>query len=112
MILLQCPYSGFRNINEFVYLGENISRPDPKTATRKEWRDYLYARKNPHGLVEEVWFHRNGSRQYFIAERDTTNNEVHGVRKIGADGAGPAPNTASNANVDTPASTPGQVGDA
>lgn len=111
MILLQCPYSGFRNINEFVYLGENVSRPDPKTASRKEWRAYLYNRKARAGVVEEMWYHRNGSRQYFMVERDTTNNEVVAVHKIDhADSA--APETTSTSHVDAPADTPSQVGDA
>ena len=95
MILLQCPYSGFRNVNEFVWHGELVERPDPKTATRAEWRAYLYNRRAKAGVNKEMWFHRNGSRKFFIAERDTTNNEVVSVTKIGE--ASGAPNTAETA---------------
>ncbi|MFC0581953.1 sarcosine oxidase subunit delta [Micrococcoides hystricis] len=95
MILLQCPYSGFRNVSEFVWQGEVLERPDPKTATRAEWRAYLYNRRAKSGRVQEMWFHRNGSRKFFIAERDTNTNEVYDVYKI--DEADSAPETGETA---------------
>lgn len=76
MILLPCPWCGPRSVSEFAHLGEVVARPDPESATNREWRDYLYFRDNPLGWVTESWFHRAGCRQYFSVERDTATNEV------------------------------------
>ena len=76
MMLLSCPWCGYRNVSEFAYGGELVTRPDPATTTRDEWRTYLYLRDNPAGLLEEGWYHRAGCRQYFHAVRDTTDNTV------------------------------------
>ncbi len=76
MMLLPCPWCGYRNVSEFAYGGELVTRPDPATTTRDEWRAYLYLRDNPAGLLREGWYHRAGCRQYFQAVRDTTDNTV------------------------------------
>lgn len=76
MMLLPCPECGPRNVSEFRYIGEAVHRPDPATATAREWRDYLYFRENPCGWQREGWFHRAGCRQYFQVERDTSTNTV------------------------------------
>ena len=49
--------------------------PDPDSAGREAWADYLFMRDNPAGLVREWWFHVPTSF-WFIAERDTTTDEV------------------------------------
>ena len=36
----------------------------------------LHFRRNRAGVQREWWFHRSGCRTWFIAERDTTTNEV------------------------------------
>lgn len=76
MMLMPCPWCGPRNVSEFRYVGEAASRPDPATATRREWRDYLFFRENPCGWVRENWYHRMGCRRYFAVERDTGTNAV------------------------------------
>ena len=76
MMLLPCPWCGYRNVSEFAYGGELVSRPDPATTTREEWRAYLYLRDNPAGLLAEGWYHRAGCRKFFQAVRDTTDNTV------------------------------------
>lgn len=76
MVLLPCPWCGPRNVSEFAYVGEAASRPDPATATRREWRDYLFFRENPCGWVRENWYHRMGCRRFLSVERDTATNAV------------------------------------
>ncbi|PZS05272.1 MAG: sarcosine oxidase subunit delta [Pseudonocardiales bacterium] len=88
MMLLPCPWCGPRNVTEFAYRGENIARPDPNTADKATWRDYLYYRSNRAGWEREGWFHRAGCRQFFSIERNRTTNETRGVGT--PDGAGDA----------------------
>lgn len=81
MMLLACPWCGYRNVSEFASMGELLERPDPATTTPEEWRSYLYLRSNPAGRVEEGWYHRAGCRRYFEAVRDTTDNTVFETRR-------------------------------
>ena len=74
MMQLSCPWCGPRNVTEFRYSGEAPPPPDPATASREEWRAYLYLRRNPRGSVEENWYHRAGCRRFFRVERDTESN--------------------------------------
>jgi heterotetrameric sarcosine oxidase delta subunit len=83
MIVLDCPWCGPRNVSEFHSLGEVVKRPDPRAASRAEWRSYLYLRSNPAGPVHERWLHRAGCRRFFDAERDTTDNTVHATWGLG-----------------------------
>jgi len=76
MILVPCPYCGVRNSSEFRWCGEIKPRPDPNSATQKEWRDYLYTKTNAAGWVTETWYHREGCGRYFRTERDTVGNEI------------------------------------
>ena len=89
MIVLQCPWCGPRNVTEFHSLGEVLERPDPRRATRSEWRSYLYLRSNRAGRVHERWFHRAGCRRYFDAERDTRDNTVFATWRLGQEGPQP-----------------------
>ncbi|MDQ3164697.1 MAG: sarcosine oxidase subunit delta [Actinomycetota bacterium] len=76
MILLPCPWCGSRDAGEFSYGGELTPRPDPRTATREQWRDYLYLRDNVAGWMTERWYHRMGCRRYLTVRRNTVTNEV------------------------------------
>jgi heterotetrameric sarcosine oxidase delta subunit len=75
MILIRCPWCGPRDADEFHYSGESRPRPDPASATPREWRDYLYFPANPLGPVTETWYHRMGCRKFFSVRRDTVTNE-------------------------------------
>ena len=75
MKIMNCPLNGPRNISEFSCGGEVIVEPDPDSAGLEAWADYLFMRDNPAGLVREWWFHVPTSF-WFIAERDTTTDEV------------------------------------
>jgi len=72
--LLSCPNCGIREVTDFGYGGE-IS-PRPKSPSFRELNAYNYFRTNRAGVQREWWFHRSGCRAWFIAERDTTTNEV------------------------------------
>jgi heterotetrameric sarcosine oxidase delta subunit len=76
MMQLSCPWCGPRNVNEFHHDGPLHRRPDPAATTADEWRHYLYIRQNPHGVVEERWYHAAGCRKFLIVKRDTRTNTV------------------------------------
>ena len=73
--LLPCPNCGRRSVYEFDFGGEYHSRPSI-SADPAEWPQYLYLRKNLDGPQIEWWYHRQGCRLWFLAERDTRTNEV------------------------------------
>ena len=73
--LLPCPLCGPRDVYEFRFGGEVQQRPAPGS-TQRQWGEYLYARTNVSGVEREWWFHRQGCRRWFQAERDTVSNVV------------------------------------
>jgi len=83
MILLPCPWCGSRDAGEFSYGGELRERPDPRTATREQWRGYLYLRANTAGWTTERWHHRMGCRRYLTVRRNTVTNEVEPLSEPG-----------------------------
>lgn len=83
MLLINCPHCGPRSSSEFSYHGEGPSRPSAD-ATPAQWRSYLYEKDNRAGSVTEQWFHGSGCRRFLVVERDTTSNEISGVRDRGS----------------------------
>lgn len=75
MKVIHCPLNGPRNISEFVYGGEVSEMPDPKTASDREWAEYIFLENNTKGVVCEWWLHAPTS-YWFIAERNTETDEV------------------------------------
>jgi heterotetrameric sarcosine oxidase delta subunit len=73
--LLTCPNCGTREVTDFGYGGEISARPTSRP-TLRQLGEYNYFRRNTAGVQREWWFHRSGCRAWFIAERDTTTNEV------------------------------------
>ena len=65
-------------MTDFGYGGEVTVRPSSRP-DRRELNAYNYFRRNVAGVQREWWFHRSGCKQWFIAERDTTTNEVKSV---------------------------------
>ncbi|MDQ3629453.1 MAG: sarcosine oxidase subunit delta [Actinomycetota bacterium] len=88
MILIPCPWCGPRDSEEFGYLGEVTERPDPRTATSEQWRDYLYLRRNLAGWTTESWYHRMGCRRHLRVQRHATTNEVRQAGDGDGDGRG------------------------
>lgn len=75
MKILHCPLNGPRNIQEFVYGGEVATMPDQDAGSDSEWTEYVFLETNRAGLVREWWLHV-ASGYWFIAERDTSTDEV------------------------------------
>jgi sarcosine oxidase subunit delta len=73
--LLPCPRCGPRDVYEFRFGGEALARPRPD-APESEWSAYRYLRDNVAGVEREWWFHRDGCRRWFRADRDTRENRV------------------------------------
>jgi len=90
-MLVPCPHCGPRNVSEFRYLGEEKARPDPNAAEPREWRVYLYVKRNPAGWTTETWFHRSGCQAFFTVERHTVTNEVRAARLPESEAEGTAP---------------------
>ena len=96
--LLPCPNCGPRDVNEFAYAGEVTRRPKSAPESFRELTEYLYFRDNVAGVQREWWFHRSGCRAWFIAERDTTTNEVKFTALPGALAGDPQTPDASKAS--------------
>ena len=76
--LLTSPNCGVREVTDFGYGGEIAARPKERP-TFRELNAYNYFRRNVAGVQREWWNHRSGCRAWFLAERDTTTNEVKWV---------------------------------
>jgi heterotetrameric sarcosine oxidase delta subunit len=76
--LLTCPNCGEREVTDFAFGGEAIPRPKSRPSER-ELNTYNYFRRNVAGVQREWWYHRSGCRAWFLADRDTTSNEVSWV---------------------------------
>ncbi len=85
MFLINCPWCGERNEEEFSYGGEaHIARPaDPDALSDTEWADYLFMRKNTKGAYLERWNHAHGCRRWFNMQRNTATHDVGAVYKMG-----------------------------
>jgi heterotetrameric sarcosine oxidase delta subunit len=59
MLLINCPYCGEREQEEFTCGGEaHIERPkNPPDLSDDQWADYLFLRQNIKGLQYERWNH-------------------------------------------------------
>jgi heterotetrameric sarcosine oxidase delta subunit len=80
MMLVPCVWCGPRDAAEFQHIGEAVRRPDAGSATREQWRAYLYLRTNTCGWTTETWYHRMGCRKFISVERHTETNEIRAVR--------------------------------
>lgn len=75
MKLLKCPINGVRPLSEFLFGGECREMPDPDNSSDLEWASYVHYRDNAPGVKKEWWYH-TPSGTWFIAERNTINDEV------------------------------------
>lgn len=73
--LFPCPNCGPRSVYEFQFGGEYHRRPNGN-APREAWTRYLYLKTNSAGNQTEWWYHRMGCRQWFLAVRNTSTNQV------------------------------------
>ena len=77
MLLIECPWCGPRDEQDFSYGGEaHIARPkSPEKLSDEQWGDYLFMRKNTKGAHLERWV-CNGCRRWFNVRRDTSTDEA------------------------------------
>ncbi len=80
-MLIDCPWCGAREEQEFHYGGQaHVPYPQaPAELSDAQWADYLFFRDNPRGPFAERWVHSAGCRRWFNAVRDTATNEVYRV---------------------------------
>ena len=85
MLLIDCPFCGPRDEDEFRCGGEaHIERPVPaETVDDARWTDYLHNRANPRGLHCERWCHSAGCGQWFNLARDTVTHRIAAVYRMG-----------------------------
>jgi heterotetrameric sarcosine oxidase delta subunit len=76
---LTCPYCGKRPFTEFWFGGELRPAFDPGMTPEDDYRR-LWLPQNVAGRQTERWFHFAACRRWLTVERDTTTNEVYGVR--------------------------------
>ena len=78
MILIECPWCGLRDEEEFSCGGQShiVRPPVPSDVSDVQWSSYLYDRENPKGLHRERWKHTFGCGQWFNVERDTVTHEI------------------------------------
>ncbi len=84
MLVIDCPWCGPRDEQDFSYGGEaHIARPkNPEKLSDEQWGDYLFMRKNPKGAHLERWV-CNGCRRWFNVRRDTATDQITAVYKMG-----------------------------
>ncbi|MYB33544.1 MAG: sarcosine oxidase subunit delta [Gammaproteobacteria bacterium] len=85
MLLIKCPWCGYRDQTEFSAQGEaHIARPEnPYDLDEEQWGDYLFFRKNPKGVHYERWVHSHGCRRWFNVIRNTASDHVHATYRPG-----------------------------
>ncbi len=78
-MIIEHPLLGPRDIHEFVYVGDAslLNRPkwDSEDAEQKFY-EYVYLRKNPAGIHQELWFHQQGDRSWLVVSRNTLTHEI------------------------------------
>ena len=75
MKLIPCPLNGLRPADEFIYAGEVRPRPEASQGSDADWARYVFHRSGVPGVKLEWWCH-TPSGNWFIAERDTTTDEI------------------------------------
>jgi sarcosine oxidase, subunit delta len=86
MLLIPCPHCEMERPEiEFRYGGEaHVARPqDPAVVDDVSWANYLYFRNNPRGVHAERWRHTHGCGRFFNCLRDTVNDRILAVYKVG-----------------------------
>lgn len=78
MLLINCPYCGPRDEEEFSCGGEaHIARPLAENQiSDAAFGEYLFLRDNPKGVFLERWRHASGCRRWFNMIRDTVSHEI------------------------------------
>jgi len=85
MLIINCPYCGPRDQDEFHYGGEaHIARPTASDQqSDAEWAEYVFMRTNTKGVFAERWCHTAGCRKWFNVLRNTATDEIIAVYRQG-----------------------------
>ena len=85
MLLIDCPFCGPRDEDEFRCGGEShVERPGPaQDVDDARWSDYLHNHSNPRGPNLERWCHTAGCGQWFNLARDTSTHRILAVYRMG-----------------------------
>lgn len=75
MKLIPCPLNGPRPADEFICAGELRNAPEPAQCSDAEWARHVFHRSGIPGVKQEWWCH-TPSGYWFIAERDTTTDQI------------------------------------
>ena len=88
MQLFPCPFCGWRDEREFLFIAEaGKERPDTtQKISDEDWARYLHSILNDKGAVREVWMHLTCG-ELFILERDSVTMEVIGSIALRKDAA-------------------------
>ena len=84
-MIINHPYLGPRDANEFVYKGdaELLNRPNWKhPSALEDFHNYLYLRENPAGQHNELWYHEQGDRSWLVVTRNTVTHEISEVELV------------------------------
>ena len=84
MILIKCPYCGYRDQSEFASGGEaHVVRPkNPQSLSDKDGGEYVFYRNNPKGIFYERWAHSHGCKKWFNVVRNTATDKILKVYKV------------------------------
>jgi sarcosine oxidase subunit delta len=84
VLLIRCPWCGFRDEPEFRYGGEaHVDYPrDPAALDDRAWSRFVFYRANPAGPLAERWVHAHGCRRWFNVVRDTVTHEITGSYRL------------------------------
>ena len=85
MLLIECPFCGPRDEQEFRCGGQgHITRPGLDAGvTDADWGAYLFVRDNPRGDHAERWLHRYGCGRWFNMIRHTGTHAIGAVYRMG-----------------------------
>ena len=75
-----------KEISKNLKLVEKHTSKRPKQPTElsdDQWAEYLFMRKNIKGVQFERWNHAHGCRKWFNMARDTSNDEIKAIYKMG-----------------------------
>ncbi len=78
MLLIPCPWCGWRDEREFDYGGSHVEFPKFDNSLKTdvaEWHKAVHLRDNTRGDVRELWYHRSGCERWVVATRNTQTHE-------------------------------------
>lgn len=82
MLEIPCPWCGRRPHTEFSYGGDANRDANPETPGLDAWVRTTYFRDNTTDAHAELWYHRDGCRQWLRVSRNTSTHAVYDVHPV------------------------------